>query len=97
VSVCVCVCVCVCVNEFLRIYVRWMKSYMECIFILKTYVRHTYLRIDILSGSQRCLVCVCVCVNEFLRTFDILHAMDKNLHGMYLHTKNLRTSYVSTY
>jgi hypothetical protein len=96
VCLCVYVCVCVCVNEFLRIYLRWTKTYVECIFIPKTYIPHRYLCIDILSGmSQGCLVCVCVCVNEFLRRFDILCVMDENLHGMYLHTKNLCTSYVS--
>ena len=52
VCLCVCVCVCMCVNEFLRLtfYVRWTKTYVERIFIPKTYVRHTYLRIDILPA-----------------------------------------------
>ncbi len=42
-------------------YVGWTNTYVEFIFIPKTYVRHTYLRIDVISGSQVCLLCVCVC------------------------------------
>jgi hypothetical protein len=61
-------------------YVQWTKTYVQCIFVPKIYIHHMYLRIDILSRSQGCLVCVCVCENELIRTFDILHAMDKNLH-----------------
>jgi hypothetical protein len=72
-------------------YVRWTKNYVECIFVPKTYVRHTYLCIDILSGSQGCLVFVCVCVNEFLCMFDILRAMDKTyVHHTYLRIDILR-------
>jgi hypothetical protein len=43
-------CLCVCVNEFLHLtfYMRWTKTYVERIFVPKTYVRHTYLHIDVL-------------------------------------------------
>ncbi len=52
--VCVSVCLCVCANEFLCLtfYVRWTKTYVEHIFVPKTYVHHMYLGIDILQAMD---------------------------------------------